>query len=85
MANRPAFISEPLWRKCRLGADRLKIIKRQVLRLPKSPRLVIEYSAYRQAIKNRDWVKVLVHVKWITEFALNTSDRRLISEMASAL
>lgn len=85
MVGRPAFISEPLWRKYKLGGDRLKILKRQVLRFPRSPRLVAQYAAYRRGIKARDWQEVRRLAEWLAEYALDHRDRRLISEMAPAL
>ena len=85
MKNRPSFVSEQLWRKYKLGWDRVKTIKRQILRFPGNPKLVSEYSAYGRAIKQRDWPRVLDHARVLTEMALTRRDLRLIQEMMKAL
>ncbi len=74
-----------MWRKYKLGRDRLRAVKRQMLRFPAMPRLAIRYSAYRRAVKHRDWPLARERALAVSELALKNHDRRVLLEMMHAM
>ncbi len=74
-----------MWRRYKLGRDRLRAVKRQMLRFPAMPRLAIRYSAYRRAVKQRDWPLARERALAVSELALKNHDRRVLLEMMHAM
>jgi hypothetical protein len=85
MKIRSEIVSDETWRKYKLGRDRLRAIKRQILRFPAMPKLAARYSAYRRAVKQRDWPLARDRALALSELALKTRDRRVLHEMMHAL
>ncbi len=77
--------AEGVRRRYKLGRDRLRGAKRQILRFPLAPRLAIRYAAYRRAIGRHDWTAAEGLAREVAELALGCRDRRLLQEMMHAL
>jgi hypothetical protein len=85
MKTRSEIVSDETWRKYKLARDRLRGIKRQMLRFPAMPKLAVRYSAYRRAVKQRDWPLARDRALTLSALALKNRDRRVLHEMMHAL
>jgi hypothetical protein len=85
MNERSERLADGIWRKYKLGRDRLRGVKRQILRFPAMPKLAIRYSTYRRAVKQRDWPLARARALALSELALKNCDRRVLHEMMHAL
>lgn len=84
--TRPAQgVTRGLWQKYRLGCDRLKTVKRQVLRFPTAPDVALKYAAYRRAVARRDWPRARERALALAARAIECRDRRILQEMMHAL
>ena len=59
--------------------------KRQIFRLPATPKLVAEYFAYCRAVAQRDWPLARARALALCELAVKNQDRRVLHEMMHAL
>ena len=85
MNKRSERLADGIWRKYKLGRDRLRAVKRQILRYAAMPRLAVRYSSYRKAVKQRDWPLARERALALSELALKNRDRRVLHEMMHAL
>ncbi|MCZ6885823.1 MAG: hypothetical protein O7E53_05625 [Alphaproteobacteria bacterium] len=85
MNQRSERLADGIWRKYKLARDRLRGVKRQILRYAAMPGLAVRYSAYRKAIKQRDWPLARDRALALSELALKNRDRRVLHEMMHAL
>ncbi len=85
MNKRPGRLADGIWRKYKLGRDRLRGVKRQILRFPAMPQLTVRYSAYRRAVAQCDWPLARARALALSELAMKNNDRRVLHEMMQAL
>ncbi|MBO11696.1 MAG: hypothetical protein CMJ68_13160 [Planctomycetaceae bacterium] len=82
--KRPRWISEENWRKWLWRRDRGKQLRRQVGRYLVNPKLGSAYSAYRRAIRTRDWELVRERVQVVAALADSCGHWITVKEMISA-
>lgn len=83
--KRPSWISQVAWLKIMRRRDRRKMLRRQLIRFFKSPKLARSYSEYRRAVSVADWRRVKEKVLLLTKLAVQARDPRTIVDMVAAL
>ncbi|MDH3240352.1 MAG: hypothetical protein OEO83_06770 [Alphaproteobacteria bacterium] len=85
MSERSGMIADGLWRRYKLGRDRLRAMKRQILRARTAPELARRHSAYSKAVARRDWRTAQAAARDLARSAVAHHDRRVLQEMMHAL
>jgi hypothetical protein len=85
MNERSGTLTDGLWRRYKLGRDRLRALKRQILRTHTAPELARGHSVYSAAVARRDWPAARTAARALAQEAVEHRDRRVLQEMMHAL
>jgi hypothetical protein len=68
----------------RILRDTWHILRRQMRRFARSPRLAIEYWRYRRKLRDRDWTGIRTMLRPASQAALSAGDFRFVTELGHA-
>jgi hypothetical protein len=85
MNERSSMFADGLWRRYKLGRDRLRALKRQILRARTAPELARCHSAYSKAVARRDWIAAQAAARDLARSAVAHRDRRVLQEIMHGL